>query len=62
MSDEEVYYCYVCKTIKREWKEEPVFCCGKEMTKQPLNQCVKSPSDAEHARTSDDDQPCDDGH
>jgi len=52
------YTCWKCDTKKKvpEGEEKP-FCCGKVM--KPTKICTTAAS-AEHSRTSDDDEPCDD--
>ncbi len=59
---EDAYYCYGCKKIvpKRDQEEAPE-CCGEEMALLPIEECVKAPAAAEHARFDDEDEPCDDG-
>ena len=54
------YICKECgkKIIKSE-KELPK-CCGKKMEKLPLDVCVQ-PAHAEHSRSMDSDESCDDG-
>jgi hypothetical protein len=61
MTTEEITYeCKECgKKIKTSNKQIPQ-CCNKEMKQLPLDIC-KQPSHAEHARSIDDDEPCDDG-
>jgi len=57
------YYCEECgKTDSKEDNdpEEP-FCCNKPMKPKELEVCTKAGGSAEHARFSDDDEPCDDG-
>ncbi len=59
---EEAYYCYGCKRkVPKTEKEEVPECCGTAMKLLPLDECVKAPSSAEHARFDDEDEPCDDG-
>lgn len=55
----ENYKCKNCgKTIKTD--EANPECCGKSMTKMPLNICIQ-PAHAEHARPMTDEDACDDG-
>jgi hypothetical protein len=35
-------------------------CCGQPMKEVPLEVCLKPPADAESARTTDNDEACDD--
>ncbi len=57
---EVAYKCKNCgKTVKVSDNNVPE-CCGKQMTKFPLDICIQ-PAHAEHARTMDPDEPCDDG-
>ena len=54
------YKCKECgKTIKITDGRVPK-CCGKVMTKVPLDICTQ-PAHAEHARPMDDENACDDG-
>jgi hypothetical protein len=54
------YKCEICgKIISISDKMVPK-CCGKTMKQLPLDICIQ-PSNAEHARTFDKDEPCDDG-
>jgi len=54
------YECEECgKKIKVEDEEKPD-CCGKPMKKISRDVCTQ-PAHAEHARTIDSDEPCDDG-
>jgi len=54
------YECEECgKKIKVEDEEKPD-CCGKPMKKISLDVCTQ-PAHAEHTRTIDSDEPCDDG-
>lgn len=56
MANKVEYTCWKCDTVKKvpEGKDPP-FCCGKVMKAAPM--CTKAAS-AEHARASDDDEPC----
>lgn len=62
-----VYYCDECGKTKEKNDEKnrddevPVFCCNKPMKMREIEACMKSGSSAEHARFSDDDEPCDEG-
>lgn len=58
----EVYLCEECSKVvpKGECCDVPE-CCGKPMKVLPLEECVKPPADAEHARFDDEDEPCSDG-
>jgi len=58
-----VYYCTECgdKTEKDEANDTPLFCCERPMKRWALEACTKASADPEHARFSDDDEPCDDG-
>jgi len=56
---EEAYKCENCgKTVKVSDDRVPE-CCGKQMTKFPLDICIQ-PAHAEHARPMDDEDACDD--
>ena len=56
----ESYKCNECgKTIEVTDGKVPI-CCGKHMTKMPLDICLQ-PAHAEHARPMDDENTCDDG-
>lgn len=56
---EETYKCENCgKTVKASDDHIPE-CCGKQMTKFPLDICIQ-PAHAEHARPMDDEDACDD--
>ena len=56
----EEYECEECgKKVKVEDGETPD-CCGKTMKKVTLDACTQ-PAHAEHARTMDSDEPCNDG-
>jgi hypothetical protein len=54
------YKCGVCGKKLEKFDDEIPICCGKPMRNLPLDVCVQ-PSDAEHARPMDDEEPCDDG-
>ncbi|MDP6155186.1 MAG: hypothetical protein QGH39_07330 [Candidatus Thermoplasmatota archaeon] len=58
-----VYYCEECgKTdSKKDSETLELFCCNRSMKKKELETCTKAGASAEHARFSDDDEPCDDG-
>lgn len=59
---EEAYYCYGCKrAVPRTDQEEKPECCGTAMTLLPIEECMKPPASAEHARFDDEDEPCHDG-
>jgi len=54
------YKCKICgKTITVKDKNVPK-CHGKPMKQMPLDVCIQ-PSHAEHARTMEHEEPCDDG-
>ena len=57
---EKLYKCENCgRTTKTEDSLNPE-CCGKPMTKLPLDVCTQ-PAHAEHARPMDSEDACDDG-
>ena len=57
---EEAYKCKICgKEVKTKEGAIPQ-CCGKAMTKIPLDLCTQ-PEDAEHARPMDSEDACNDG-
>lgn len=59
MEETNTYECTVCH--KRVEKiGDTVFCCGKPMKKMEIPKCTSAPH-AEMARTTDEDEPCDDG-
>jgi len=56
------YKCEICgktKIISTSDKKVPI-CCGKPMKQLPLDICIQ-PSHAEHARSMEHEEPCDDG-
>ena len=54
------YKCENCgKTIKVKDNKIPI-CCGKPMKQLPLDICIQ-PAHAEHARSMETEEPCDDG-
>jgi hypothetical protein len=56
----ESYKCEYCgKEVKIEDDKNPT-CCGKPMKKQQTDVCLQ-PAHAEHARSMESDEPCDDG-
>ena len=57
---EETYECENCGRKVKATDEKAPDCCGKTMKKIPLDVCTQ-PAHAEHARTMDSDEPCDDG-
>jgi hypothetical protein len=57
---EKTYECVKCgKRVKKSDDERPE-CCGKPMKQITVNICLQ-PAHAEHARTMENDEPCDDG-
>ena len=54
------YKCEVCGKKIKALDDESPYCCGKSMKKTGLDVCTQ-PAHAEHARTMDSDEPCDDG-
>jgi hypothetical protein len=57
---EETFRCENCgKTVKVSDGKVPS-CCGKPMTKLPLDVCLQ-PAHAEHARPMESEEPCDEG-
>jgi len=63
MKDPIVYYCEECgKTdSKKDGDTVELFCCNRSMKQKELEVCTKAGGSAEHARFSDEDEPCDDG-
>lgn len=61
--EDEAYHCDDCGRYmtKEEAKGDAPECCGHRMRSIPYTECVKDPAFAEHARSFDDDVPCDDG-
>ena len=58
----ESYQCPGCgKTVPKGKTTTAPECCGTTMVLLPIEECVKPPASAEHARMSDNDAPCDDG-
>jgi hypothetical protein len=58
--NEITYKCDICgKQLKASDEKIPT-CCGKLMQQLPLDICIQ-PAHPEHARSSEDDEPCDDG-
>ncbi len=62
MNDEFSYHCEDCGKYSKGNGEEAPECCEKKMERLPMNECVKDPGFAEHARNFEDDEPCDPGH
>jgi len=61
VSTRSVYRCHRCN-VKYEsdpLKELIPICCGMRVELSPPVACTKDPAWAEHARTFDDDEPCD---
>ena len=60
MTEKKGYECSECG--KKEIVEDGSIpeCCNQKMKQVPLDVCMKAPADAEHARTMDDDEACDD--
>ena len=62
MEGDTAYYCNEChKVLKSGKRETSPECCGHSMDFVSLNECMKDPGWAEHARFMDDDAPCDPG-
>ncbi len=58
---EKTFVCLACGAKSTVKSSDPVpFCCGAEMTPQPLPVCT-IPLSAESARTAGEDGPCADG-
>ena len=54
------YKCEICgKIISNSDKKVPK-CCGKPMKQLPVDICIQ-PSHAEHARSMEKEEPCDNG-
>ena len=61
MSENKNYKCENCsKTIELKQSADAPECCGKKMILFPMEHCRVAPH-AEMARTTDSDEPCDDG-
>ena len=56
----ESYKCETCGRTKEVTDGVAPTCCGKTMKKLSVDVCTQ-PAHAEHARTTDSDEPCDDG-
>ena len=56
---EKKFECIDCGKQVKSSENNPE-CCGKPMKQLPLDVCVQ-PTDTEHARVMEDDEPCDDG-
>ena len=57
---EKKFECKDCgKQVKSSKKKNPE-CCGKQMKQLPLDICIQ-PTTAEHARLTEEDEPCNDG-
>ena len=54
------YKCDNCGKIVKITNDSKPLCCGKPMTKLPLEPCIQ-PAHAEHARPMDSEDSCDDG-
>ena len=57
--EEKTYECEECRKTLKTSQETPE-CCGKSMKQLPLDSCIQ-PAHAEHARSMDTEEPCDDG-
>jgi hypothetical protein len=60
MTDKKGYQCKICGRKEIVTDETVPNCCDEPMQQIPLDVCIKPPADAESARTSDDDEACDD--
>jgi len=54
------YKCEICGKTKSISDKTVPKCCGKPMKQLPLDICIQ-PSHAEHARSMEKEEPCDDG-
>ena len=54
------YKCEICGKTKIISDKKIPNCCGKPMKQLPLDICIQ-PSHAEHARSLENEEPCDDG-
>ncbi|MFW3147099.1 MAG: hypothetical protein ACMUIE_09845 [Thermoplasmatota archaeon] len=62
MKEEMAYVCDSChKVVRKKGYEGNPDCCGRTMRQMPLAECVRDPAFAEHARSFEDDEPCDPG-
>ena len=60
MMENKEYKCECCgKKLKNSDDISPE-CCGKKMKQLPLDVCIQ-PQHAEHARSDEIDEPCDEG-
>lgn len=58
-----VYKCTECGNIEdpKKMEQQDPTCCGKRMELTPITTCEKDPAWAEHARSFEEDEPCDPG-
>lgn len=63
MEDKTAYHCDECGKYEMDKTPEGEIpeCCGQKMKEVPLSECTKDPAWAEHARSFEDDEPCDPG-
>jgi hypothetical protein len=59
MEKEVTYECENCKKTRTTADKTVPECCGKPMKKLPLDPCIQ-PAHAEHARSMQDEDACDD--
>ena len=59
MEKEETYECENCRKTRMITDKTVPECCGKPMKKLLLDPCIQ-PAHAEHARSMDDEDACDD--
>lgn len=57
--DSKEYKCENCGKKVKDTGDNPE-CCGKKMKQLPLDVCIQ-PQHAEHTRSDDIDEPCDEG-
>jgi len=60
MVEKKGYQCEECGRKEIVTDGSIPHCCGQPMNEVPLEVCTKPPADAESARTTDDDEACDD--
>jgi hypothetical protein len=61
MEDEFAYLCKECGKYRKGEEGVALECCGRKMEQVPIQECLKDPGFAEHARNFEEDEPCDDG-
>jgi hypothetical protein len=59
--EKRTYHCDECGKYSNAEGEDVPECCGGKMREMSLEECVKDPAFAEHARSFEGDRPCDPG-